>query len=539
MSYMALYRKFRPAIFADVKGQDAIVTTLQNQIKNDRIGHAYLFTGTRGTGKTTVAKIFARAINCTDRGEDGSPCGKCPACQTIASGASMDVIEIDGASNNGVENARSIIEEVAYPPAVCKYKVYIIDEVHMMTREAFNALLKTIEEPPAHAVFIMATTEVHKVPNTIRSRCQRYDFRRISIGTIADRMKELLAVEKVEAEDKALSYIARTADGSMRDALSLLDECIAFFPNDRLTYEGVLNVLGAVDIEIFSRLHSGIIEQDGGIVIRIIDEVISDGREIGQFVTDFIWYLRNLLLIKNLEDMEDILNISADNIALMKQESEGISEERIMYEIRALSELSAQLRSATQKRVLTEIALLRLTKPEASRSMDALEARVGILERKLENGIVAAASASSDNTTRQSGTAPAMDMASSSAPQPKPLRTVMPDELKEVLKNWNDIIRDCDGMMASMLAKVRPYVPEDKDVLQLVSDSFAGELIQTYFADEEHKKEINSTIDAKVGAHVPIEIVSNNTVYPKEQIYPDAVAAFAAETGLKIETENF
>ena len=227
MSYTALYRKFRPQEFEDVKGQEHIVTTLKNQIKADRIGHAYLFCGTRGTGKTTVAKIFAKAVNC-EHPVDGSPCGKCPACQGIAAGTSMNVIEIDAASNNGVDNIRQIREEVSYRPTEGKYKVYIIDEVHMLSAGAFNALLKTLEEPPAYVIFILATTEAHKIPITILSRCQRYDFHRISIDTITDRLAELMRTEQVDVEERALRYVAKAGDGSMRDALSLLINVLPF-----------------------------------------------------------------------------------------------------------------------------------------------------------------------------------------------------------------------------------------------------------------------------------------------------------------------
>ena len=242
MSYQALYRKFRPQEFDDVKGQDHIVTTLKNQIKADRIGHAYLFCGTRGTGKTTIAKIFAKAVNC-EHPVDGSPCGECPTCRAIAAGNSMNVIEIDAASNNGVDNIRQIREEVEYRPTEGKYKVYIIDEVHMLSIGAFNALLKTLEEPPAYVIFILATTEAHKIPITILSRCQRYDFRRISIDTITARLRELMDAEQVTVEDRALRYIAKAGDGSMREALSLLDQCIAFYLGQELTYDKVLDTL--------------------------------------------------------------------------------------------------------------------------------------------------------------------------------------------------------------------------------------------------------------------------------------------------------
>ena len=243
MSYTALYRKFRPQIFEDVKGQEHIVTTLRNQITSERIGHAYLFCGTRGTGKTTIAKLFAKTVNCEDI-KQGNPCGICRSCKAIAAGASMNVIEIDAASNNGVDNIREIVDEVSYSPAEGKYKVYIIDEVHMLSTGAFNALLKTLEEPPSYVIFILATTEVHKIPITILSRCQRYDFKRITVDTITDRLNELVLAEGAIVEEKALRYIAKMGDGSMRDALSLLDQCIAFNLGTELTYERTLDILG-------------------------------------------------------------------------------------------------------------------------------------------------------------------------------------------------------------------------------------------------------------------------------------------------------
>ena len=276
MAYTALYRKFRPNEFEDVKGQEHIVTTLKNQIKADRIGHAYLFCGTRGTGKTTVAKIFAKAVNC-EHPVDGSPCGECASCKAIAAGNSMNVIEIDAASNNGVDNIREIREEVNYSPTEGRYKVYIIDEVHMLSIGAFNALLKTLEEPPSYVIFILATTEAHKIPITILSRCQRYDFRRISIDTITDRLNDLIAREGVEAEDKAIRYVAKAADGSMRDALSLLDQCIAFYLGQKLTYDHVLEVLGAVDTEVFSTLLRQLLKKDIPGCIALLEELVTQG----------------------------------------------------------------------------------------------------------------------------------------------------------------------------------------------------------------------------------------------------------------------
>ena len=286
MSYTALYRKFRPSTFDQVKGQDHIVQTLKNQINANRIGHAYLFCGTRGTGKTSVAKIFAKAVNC-EHPVDGSPCNECETCRGITNGSAMNVIEIDAASNNGVDNIRQIRDEIQYSPSSGKYTVYIIDEVHMLSIGAFNALLKTLEEPPAYVIFILATTEPHKIPITILSRCQRYDFKRISIDTIAARLSELMEKESIEVEDKAIRYVAKAADGSMRDALSLLDQCIAFYLGQKLTYDNVLDVLGAVDNEIFSRLTRSVIDSDVTTSLNILDEIIMQGREPGQFVKRF------------------------------------------------------------------------------------------------------------------------------------------------------------------------------------------------------------------------------------------------------------
>ena len=386
MSYTALYRKFRPQEFEDVKGQEHIVTTLKNQIKADRIGHAYLFCGTRGTGKTTAAKIFAKAVNC-EHPVDGSPCGTCEACRAIAAGNSMNVIEIDAASNNGVENIRQIREEVEYAPTEGKYKVYIIDEVHMLSIGAFNALLKTLEEPPSYVIFILATTEVHKIPITILSRCQRYDFHRISIETISARLTELLEKENVTAEERAVRYIAKAADGSMRDALSLLDQCIAFYLGEELTYEHVLEVLGAVDTEVFSSLLRRILGQDIVGAIEQLEEIIIQGRELGQFVTDFTWYLRNLLLVQSSDDMEEVLDMSAENLALLKEEAKMVEAETLFRYIRIFSELSNQVKYSSQKRILIEIALIKLCRPQMERDEASVLERISRIEKTLEEGI--------------------------------------------------------------------------------------------------------------------------------------------------------
>ena len=389
MSYTALYRKFRPDTFEDVKGQDHIITTLKNQIKADRIGHAYLFCGTRGTGKTTVAKIFAKAVNC-EHPVDGSPCGECAMCKSIAAGTSMNVIEIDAASNNGVDNIREIREEVTYRPTEGKYKVYIIDEVHMLSIGAFNALLKTLEEPPEYVIFILATTEVHKIPITILSRCQQYDFHRISLDTIAARLQELMEKEQVDVEERAIRYVAKAADGSMRDALSLLDQCIAFYLGQTLTYENVLDVLGAVDTEVFSRLLRNVLKRDIPKVMDTVDELIMQGRELSQLAADFTWYLRNLLLAKTSDQLEDVLEVSSENLEQLKEESEMIEVDQLLRYIRIFSELSGQLKYATQKRVMLEVALIKLCIPAMESDTLSILDRIRVVEDKIEKGMVAA-----------------------------------------------------------------------------------------------------------------------------------------------------
>lgn len=385
MSYTALYRKWRPVTFDDVKGQDHIVQTLQNQITSQRIGHAYLFCGTRGTGKTSIAKIYARAVNC-ENPKNGSPCNQCPTCRGILSGSSLNVVEIDAASNNGVENIREIRDQVQYPPTEGKYRVYIIDEVHMLSPGAFNALLKTLEEPPSYVIFILATTEVHKIPITVLSRCQRYDFKRISIPTLTARLKELTDAEQIQVEDKALAYVAKAADGSMRDALSLLDQCVAFHYGKLLTYENVLEVLGAVDTSVFSSLFRAVAAKDTKSCICQLEEMIVQGRELGQFVNDFIWYMRNMLLIQTAEDGENMLDMSEDNIRLLREEAQLESPETLMRYIRIFSELSGQLRYASQKRVLVELAFIKLTKPAMEQNLDSILQRLEELEDRLENG---------------------------------------------------------------------------------------------------------------------------------------------------------
>ena len=500
MSYTALYRKFRPDCFEDVKGQEHIVTTLRNQIKAERIGHAYLFCGTRGTGKTTIAKIFAKAVNC-ENPVDGSPCGECAACRAIAAGASMNVIEIDAASNNGVDNIREIVDEVAYSPAEGKYKVYIIDEVHMLSIGAFNALLKTLEEPPSYVIFILATTEVHKIPITILSRCQRYDFRRITIDTITDRLRELMETEGIQVEEKALRYVAKTADGSMRDALSLLDQCIAFHFGQELTYDKVLDVLGAVDTEVFGRLLRYVLGCDVTGCIGLLEEIVMQGRELTQFVTDFTWYLRNLLLVKSSDDIEDVIDVSSDNLVRLREEADMIEVDAIMRYIRIFSELSGQIRYAAQKRILIEIALIKLCRPDMEKDYESVVERVRAVEEKIENGVAvmpAGAVYSGQNTGGDTGQTPA-------AKEQPPLPKAIPEDVQAAVDKWPMIVGQASMPMKQYIKDAGLSLGGDNKLMIVVEDGLASD----YFLRQEgHKEILEQMISGAIGKEIDVTIQS-------------------------------
>lgn len=481
MSYTALYRKFRPADFTDVKGQEHIVTTLKNEIRTGRIGHAYLFCGTRGTGKTTVAKILAKAVNC-ENPQDGSPCNQCSICQKINNHTSMNVIEIDAASNNGVANIREIIDEVQYSPAEGKYKVYIIDEVHMLSTGAFNALLKTLEEPPSYVIFILATTEAYKIPVTILSRCQRYDFRRISVDTIAARLRALTDMEGVEAEEKALRYIAKAADGSLRDALSLLDQCIAFYLGQKLTYDNTLDVLGAVDTGVYSQMFGCIVNSDAIGCTILIDGMMAAGRDLGQFVTEFIWYLRNLLILCCQDGGEKMIDVSTEQLASMEGDAAKTDTEVLIRYIRILSELSGQLRYSSQKRVLVEICFIKLCRPQmdAVQDLSSVISRIAVLENKIGE-----LSIHGINTLNIPVPAVSPDRVGDDGENgEKILPEAVPEDIKEVVHNWKDVNLRCSRAAQDMLANAKKIVSEDGSLML----QFTNALDEAYFKHDEGKQ---------------------------------------------------
>lgn len=509
MSYTALYRKFRPDNFEEVKGQEHIVETLKNQIKAERIGHAYLFCGTRGTGKTSVAKIFARAVNC-ENPQDGSPCGQCEMCREIQAQNSFNVIEIDAASNNGVDNIREIRDEVAYSPTRGKYKVYIIDEVHMLSTGAFNAMLKTLEEPPSYVIFILATTEAHKIPITILSRCQRYDFRRMTIDTIVDRMQELIKQEGQEAEEKALRYIAKAADGSMRDALSLLDQCIAFYLGQPLTYEHVLEVLGAVDTEVFTDLLQLVLAKDIPGIMQMVEQLIMQGRELGQFVIDFTWHLRNLLLLQGSDAMEDILDVSAEQIGRLKEQAAMIEPEPLMRYIRVFSDLSNQLKYATQKRILVEVALVKLCKPEMTRDYSTLMERMDALERKMEQ--------QPQITPQQLASMQLQNVQQEAAGRmPQQLPRALPEDVKEVVSRWKQVVGQTSGMAKAFLKNVHLTLGGDNRLVLVFDEPLAEE----YYRKDENRRELEALIATVSGKSIETEVRINDTGRPAAETFPD------------------
>ncbi len=381
--YQALYRKWRPLVFEDVVGQDHVSETLKNSIKTGRIAHAYLFCGTRGTGKTSSAKIFSRAVNCTNS-HDGNPCNECDTCRGILDGSILDVYEMDAASNSGIDNIREIREEVNYSPTSCKYKVYIVDEAHMLTTEAFNALLKTLEEPPAHVIFILATTEPHKIPATIHSRCQRFDFRRIGIDDIERRLNKIVKAEEIAITPDALEFVAELADGSMRDGLSILDQCIAF-SRDCLRYDDVVDIVGTADRRVLFSTSDSIAEYDSKSALNIIDEFLKKGKEAPNFIEELIAHFRALMICKSTDSPGEILEKTEEAIAKYKEQAEKFSIDRLIYSISILGEFLLMTKKMSAPNVVVEMAMVKLCTPESGQDATELAMRVDKLEKELES----------------------------------------------------------------------------------------------------------------------------------------------------------
>ena len=437
MGYQALYRRYRPARFDDFVGQEAIIRTLRSQVMSGRIAHAYLFCGTRGTGKTSTAKVFARAVNCEnpDRGE---PCGQCTACRALSAESSLDILEIDAASNNGVDEIRDLREKVKYPPQSGRYRVYIIDEVHMLSQGAFNALLKTLEEPPAYVVFILATTEPQKLPATILSRCQRFDFGRIPAHQIIERLRVALEEGGIAAEEAALARIARAAEGGMRDAWSILDMCLGYAQEDGagLTEALVLQVLGAADKRFLFEFADRLISADAVGALEMIDGMMRAGREVQVFVRDVSGHLRNLMLAEvcGQAQAESLLEVTAEDAQAYVEQAGRTSRTRLMRMLDLFLASETDMKWAAQPRFALEAATLRACEPEESLQLEALVARVDELERKLREGAIVAA-------PKKQTYAPADEAAAQAAPEAQRPAEAPKGPAPDAERIWQEAVR--------------------------------------------------------------------------------------------------
>ena len=438
--YQVLYRKYRPKTFADVSGQPHVTTALKNELIHDRLAHAYLFTGSRGTGKTTCAKILAKAVNCPHV-KDGEPCNECEICRGIDSGSVVDVTEIDAASNNSVENVRDLQEEVNFTPAVGKYRVYIIDEVHMLSASAFNALLKTLEEPPAHVLFILATTEVHKLPATILSRCQRFDFNRITPADIAARIAYIADQEGFTVTPDAALFIARLADGALRDALSLLDQCL--IGSKDITADTVAAAVGMVGRDYLRRLSDAVVAGDSAAALMLVDELYRSSRDMERVCVELADYYRNLMILRSVRQADDLVVASDAERAAMRADAERYPLSKILYAMRVVQSALERMKAGAGRRVEMEMAMLRLCSPDLSDSSEALLCRIEQLENALRSGAAPAPATSAPAVTLPVEPAAETESApveSAPASEAAPAAESAPVEEDQPLTRWNDVL---------------------------------------------------------------------------------------------------
>ena len=532
MSYTALYREWRPRTFNDVVGQEHITTTLKNQILNNRIAHAYLFCGTRGTGKTSTAKVFAKALNCLDL-RDGEPCNKCEMCRKINEGLAIDVTELDAASNNGVDKIRDIIDDVKYPPQEAKYKVYIMDEVHMLSAGAVNAFLKTLEEPPNNVIFILATTDPQKLPITILSRCQRFDFKRINNGEITARLRKIVNDQNVLADERSLNLIARVSDGAMRDSLSILDQAISM-GNGNVDYNTVVSMLGLVTNEHLFNLVNAIIQRSVEKSIEIIEDVIYSGKDIYLFIKDLIAHYRNLLMVKVTNNPEEVLDMSEENIALIKEQGARLRAEEIMRCIRILQEAENNAKLSKQARLYCELAVIKMCKIEYDTSNEVMLTRLNKLEESLRNGSIKVATASKEvaqiSNSKQVNTMPNKKVVKEQYSNEGNVGE-NPDSkitINDVKKSWKDIIERFKArreMIISSLIMIGKPVDCSNGVITVEFDS-QNEFAKNRLSEAKNRDVINDVFFEIFREKVKVNFVvqsDDNNGKSTEDILRDAL----------------
>ena len=475
--HKALYRVYRPKNFSDVIGQEHIVRTLKNQIENNNVGHAYLFCGTRGTGKTSTAKIFSRAVNCTNLHND-EPCNECENCREILEDKTMDVVEIDAASNNSVDDIRELRENVKYSPAKAKYKVYIIDEVHMLSQGAFNALLKTLEEPPSYVIFILATTEPHKIPATILSRCQRFDFKRVTVKDISSRMRYICEKEGIEADEKALNLIARNSQGALRDALSILDQCISFEGN-KISYNDVIELLGSVNIEQLFDLAESIIKEDTRKSLQILNDFIIWGKDVRNLVNDLIDHFRNLMVCKISNDLDEIISLPEETIDLLKQQAETIDINNLIRILNILSETQDGMKISSNPRVLMEVTMMKIAQPMFDESKEALIKRIENLEQKIESGNIKVNHISTNQTVDNFNENNQQNNNTVEKPEDENIEyeNLKGDDIKLVEKSWKKILQkmkeDKNQVIRALLQDVDSFNISEDTLYIIFTDNYS------------------------------------------------------------------
>lgn len=505
MSYVALYRKWRPKTFEDVVGQGHITQTLKNQIKNNNIAHAYLFCGTRGTGKTSTAKIFARAVNCLQR-KDLNPCNQCDICKGIHQETVMDVIEIDAASNNGVDDIRELRENVKYPPTKGKYKVYIIDEVHMLSTGAFNALLKTLEEPPSHVLFILATTEPHKIPATILSRCQRFDFKRVKEEDILGRIKYICEQSDIQIEESALRLIIRNADGAMRDALSLLDQC-ASYCQASIGYNDVIEVLGTTTEGFIYELVDAILLRDSEKAMEAIEALNSGGKDIQQFIKDLIGHYRNLLMTKASQNLEGIVNLSKENIDRLKEQGQRVDTQTIIRGIHILSEVEVNAKWSSQPRILLEVGILKLCQPMLDASVEGLLERIAVLESKIQQGFIRTEEDTRPPKKEERALEPKPSL-EEEVNTPLPIASGKAISLEQIEKTWPDILKEIKKRKISVhavLMEGTPLTVERNTLIIVFGERFGFH--REAAGNSPNKEFIEAVIGELIGERVHIKCI--------------------------------